>query len=222
VPLRCPRCGNVFHAPAAGSAALAETALPADPPRRSRAQGPLPPALSAGDRDFRLRPAPARRGVLLLVAVLLVGALGSGSACCLGVAGLGWGYYQPAAGGPDPGPGPDAIVAEPGTWTVLFRADDPAVWDSDSPGKQFAIPLRKAPATVHYLRLRRMDTSAALILPVKRAQLGTDEIPGPRQKHVWNGTAKLEWSGRHLGIVQGQRFPFPAPDGMITVFDNAQ
>jgi hypothetical protein len=220
-PLRCPRCGNVFHAPAAAAraparepAALAETALPADAPRRAAAP------VSVGDRDFHLRrPAPARRGgTLLLVGALLIGALGAAGVCCVGAAGLGWWYYQ-AAGSP-PGPGPDAIVAEPGTWTVLLRADDPAVWNTDSPSKQFAVPLRRAPATVHFVRLRRMDTGESLILPVTRQQLGTGEIPAAGRKYSWNGTAKFEWSGTHLGIVQGQRFPFPAPNGMITVLND--
>src|SRR4051794_31269807 len=49
----------------------------------------------------------------------------------------------------------------PPRWTILFRADDPSVWDTDAKGakgEQIAIPLRFAPATFRYLRLRRMDT----------------------------------------------------------------
>jgi hypothetical protein len=228
-PVRCPRCGNVFSPPdadvfdalpATEPAALAETALPPETPQRSGSGHDGSSAAAVGDRDFRLRPAPVRRGGALLVAALLGGALGLVGVCCLGVGGLALWYSRPAPQSLDAGVAPDAIVAEPGTWTVLFRADDPVVWDTDSPGKQFAIPLRKAPATVRYVRLRRMDTSEALILPVTRRQLGTGDIPAAGQKYSWNGTAKFEWSGRHLGIVQGQRFPFPAPNGMITVLND--
>src|SRR5262245_5630548 len=63
---------------------------------------------------------------------------------------------------------------KPARWTILFRADDPSVWDKDAQGakgEQIAIPLKFAPATFRYLRLRRMDTREALILPLTPDQL---------------------------------------------------
>jgi hypothetical protein len=111
---------------------------------------------------------------------------------------------------------------EPARWTILFRADDPSVWDKDAKGakgEQIAIPLKYAPA-FRYLRLRRMDTGEALILPLTRDQLENGKPRAPEEAFWWNGTAKEEWKGRHLGIVHGPRFSFPVPKGMIAVMND--
>ncbi len=102
-------------------------------------------------------------------------------------------------------------------WTVLFRSDDPSVWDTDSPGKNFAIPLKKAPAKFRYLRLRRMDSGEMLILPLTPAELRNGKAPSAEAGYGWNGTAKLDWEGRHLGIAQGPRYKFPAHKEKIAV-----
>jgi hypothetical protein len=102
-------------------------------------------------------------------------------------------------------------------WTVLFRADDPSVWDTYAPGEKFAVPLQDAPDTFRYLRLRRMDTGAALILPLTPDQLHNGKPPTRDKGFWWNGTAKEDWKGRHLGIVEGPRHKFPAPRDMIGV-----
>jgi serine/threonine protein kinase len=102
-------------------------------------------------------------------------------------------------------------------WTVLFRADDPSLWNTDSPGARFAMPLRKAPAVIRHLRLRRMDSGEALILALRRDDLDRVGIPTPQAPHRWNGTSKAQWGGRHLGIAQAPRHKFPAPKGMIVV-----
>jgi hypothetical protein len=103
----------------------------------------------------------------------------------------------------------------PARWTILFRADNPALWNTRAKGK--AIPLTQAPAKVRYLRLRRMDTGEALILPITRELLWNGTPKTPDVGHWWNGTAKLDWKGRHLGIAQAPRHKFPAPHGMIAV-----
>lgn len=110
----------------------------------------------------------------------------------------------------------------PAKWTILFRADDPAVWDTDAKanGQQIAIPLQFAPATFRYLRLRRMDTWDALILPMTREQMQNGKPPARESSFWWNGTSKEEWKGRHLGIVQGPRHRFPAPKDMIAVMND--
>jgi hypothetical protein len=106
---------------------------------------------------------------------------------------------------------------EEANWTVLFRSDDPSVWDTDSPGKKYAIPLKQAPAKFRYLRLRRMDTGESLILPLTSAELRNGKAPSAEAGSWWNGTAKLDWEGRHLGIAQAPRHKFPAHKGMIGV-----
>jgi hypothetical protein len=131
----------------------------------------------------------------------------------LSAAGLACG--QASADKQDPPPAPPR-------WTILFRSDDPSVWDKDAKGangEQVAIPLKFAPARFRYLRLRRMDTWDALILPLTPDQLQNGEPRAPEADFWWNGTAKEEWKGRHLGIVQMPRHKFPAPHGMIAVMN---
>ena len=88
------------------------------------------------------------------------------------------------------------------------------MWDTDAKnakGEQIAIPLKFAPTTFAYLRLRRMDTGAALILPLTPDQLQNGKPPTPEEGFWWNGANKDEYKGRHLGIVQGPRRKFPEP-----------
>src|SRR5207237_1308559 len=94
-------------------------------------------------------------------------------------------------------------------WTVLFRSDDPAVWDTSSQGDRFAIPLNRAPTVIHYVRLRRLDNGETLILPLTRRQLDGCEYPEPPHNYGWNGSKKKDDKGNlHLGIVQGPRVKF--------------
>ncbi len=104
-------------------------------------------------------------------------------------------------------------------WTILLRSDDPSVWNTAGNGRNYAVPLNQAPATIRYLRLRRMDTAEMLILPMNRAQLGVATLPREPQGYSWNGSAKQEWGGRHLGIAQGPRMKFPIPRGTITILN---
>src|SRR5262245_30452962 len=82
---------------------------------------------------------------------------------------------------------------EPPRWTILFRSDDPSVWDTDAKdakGQQCAIPLRFAPDTFRYMRLRRMDTFEALILPLTPDDLENGKPDDPDARFWWNGTAE--------------------------------
>ena len=105
-------------------------------------------------------------------------------------------------------------------WTVLFRSDDPRLWNTDCNGKDYAIALRRAPATIHYLRLRRMDTREMLILPLSRAQLDKATHPAEPKGYSWNGTSKEEEGARHLGIAVAPRHRFPIPRNMITLMND--
>jgi hypothetical protein len=107
-------------------------------------------------------------------------------------------------------------------WKILFRSDDPSVWDTDAKnakGEQIAIPLKFAQKSLRYLRLRRMDTYDDLILPLTRDQLQNGKPPTPEEGFWWNGSNKEEYKGRHLGIVEGPRFKFPVPKGMISTMN---
>jgi hypothetical protein len=121
---------------------------------------------------------------------------------------------------PPPGPPPQPQLtpfdrnAASRNWTILFRAKDPALWGTDAPRfNDFAVSLRYAPLDTKYLRLRRMDTGDTLIIAIKREQLAgaanVDRLPG------WNGTARDEYGGRHLGIVVPPRYEWQTNEGMI-------
>jgi hypothetical protein len=163
------------------------------------------------------RVSPPRRALtlwLVLGGAALVGLL----ATILIVAGLlalhGWPAGAGAAHDPKGAQGKAA------RWTVLFRADDPALWNTNHPGPQFGLPLDKAPDPVRFLRLRRMDTGEALILCVTGAQLGKGNMPTPQEGCWWNGTASDEYGARHLGIVQAPRFRWPHLDGVVSVMND--
>jgi hypothetical protein len=105
-------------------------------------------------------------------------------------------------------------------WTILFRSDDPAAWNKDAKnakGEQVAIPVRFAPPNLRYLRLRRMDTGEALILPLDFDDLRNGKPPKPEEGFWWNGANDDGYKGRHLGIVQAPRRKFPEPQGLICV-----
>src|SRR5207248_2931592 len=73
-------------------------------------------------------------------------------------------------------------------WQVLFRADDPSIWNTDSPDeKRFAIPVSQAHPKVRYLRLKRMDTGEAIIVPIRHGDLLQAKM---EQGPFWNGTAR--------------------------------
>jgi hypothetical protein len=90
----------------------------------------------------------------------------------------------------------------PQGWTILFRSDDPAVWNTESPGAKFAIPIRRAHKDIRYLRLKRMDTGDFLIVPIKANQIAREDQPQQAEGYWWNGTAHDSWGARHMGLVQ--------------------
>jgi hypothetical protein len=103
-----------------------------------------------------------------------------------------------------------------GPWVILFRADDPTVWNTNGSGKHYAVPLDKAPENLKYLRLRRVDTGDFMILPVTRKELAKADLT-PNQPYRWNGTNKNEYGGHHLGIGQGPKLPWLSNQGMICI-----
>jgi hypothetical protein len=122
----------------------------------------------------------------------------------------------------DPQEKKDAVPA-PAKWSILFRADDPSVWNKDAKGPDgvpIAVPLKSAPDNFSYLRLRRMDTREALIIAVTPEQLENGKAPTPEAGFWWNGGNKEEYEGRHLGIAHGPRYKFPVPHGMIAVMED--
>jgi hypothetical protein len=64
-------------------------------------------------------------------------------------------------------------------WTVLFRADDPLIWDHNTgdatADNGYAISSKKAPEKIRFLRLKRMDTGDVVIVKMNRELLPRSE-----------------------------------------------
>ena len=108
---------------------------------------------------------------------------------------------------PEPKSGPKQT-----NWQVLFRSDDPSIWNTRSPGDaKFAIPASEANDNIRYLRLKRMVTGESLIVPITCADLTEAPRRFDRGGASWNGSAAMEFGGSHLGIVESRplRRPFP-------------
>ncbi len=59
-------------------------------------------------------------------------------------------------------------VIDASGWTVIFRSDDPIVWNSGSgdptDANGYAVTTDKVPADMRYLRLARTDSGGAVII----------------------------------------------------------
>jgi hypothetical protein len=119
-------------------------------------------------------------------------------------------------------------------WMVLFRNDEPNVWNTDKGNpdlaKGFAGTLDKSPKTVLYLRMKRMDTGEAVIVPLNRACLTDNATIGINDVMLWAGGNKT-WtkSGeaeKFLGICdqaffaekEGELYLAQTKDGKDTGF----
>jgi len=86
-------------------------------------------------------------------------------------------------------------------WTVIFRSDDPAVWDTDrSTGTlSYAVPLSKIGGPIRYLKLTRPTTGQFVIVPMRAMWLAG--IRSVTKVHGWQGSkARISSGGYCLGI----------------------
>jgi|GEM_PF-1756385 len=111
------------------------------------------------------------------------------------------GLLLPWAGGVQVGAGAAdlaAASADNSGWTVIFRADNPLLWNTNagdsSSQNGYAIQLTSAPAELRFLKLTRMDTAAAVIIA-----LGRGAKPAPWKPEQLTRTATLDgnlvWDG---------------------------
>lgn len=94
--------------------------------------------------------------------------------------------------------GAKAPSIDSGRWTVLFRSNDPKIWNSstnEGPNR-FAVPISNAPANTKYLRLKR-ETGQYVIIELNKSQIGKRFENG---QIGWVGTNHFQWNGHHLGI----------------------
>ena len=82
---------------------------------------------------------------------------------------------------------------------VVFRGDNPRIWNSDfnDGSGRIAIPLARVPQDIDYLRLRRLDNGDSIVLPISRDKLlaGGDT----REPRGWCGKVERYFGGHHLG-----------------------
>lgn len=106
--------------------------------------------------------------------------------------------------------------ARPDHWRVLFRSKKPELWNTNTQdGDDFAIPLKSVPAGTKYLRLRRMDTGEAIIIPMTVNRVNRADPQGPKVR--WNGEGRDEHGGYHLGIAEGATAKFMEGKGTIGI-----
>jgi len=123
---------------------------------------------------------------------------------------------------PEPPPQPPATdfvtddPLRPIHWRVFFRSKKPELWNTNTQdGDDFAIPLSSLQFGTKYLRLRRMDTGEAIIIPMTIHRVGYADPPGRAVR--WNGDGNEEFGGYHLGIAEGQLAKFMEGKGTIGV-----
>jgi hypothetical protein len=91
---------------------------------------------------------------------------------------------------------------DPGTdhgWLVLFRSADPSLWgtDTNEGPARFSRELSHCPKDVHFLKLSA-GGARTVIIPIA-FEILAKENPG-NTGYSWNGSSKMEYGGRHLGI----------------------
>ena len=96
------------------------------------------------------------------------------------------------------------LTPETSGWKVLFRASNPALWNTSSDDESdFSVTLDDFADEIHWLRVRRMDTNDAAIIPLTRDDLL--KVKELDDGVFWNGTGQRVTSAgkthRKLGIV---------------------
>jgi hypothetical protein len=109
-----------------------------------------------------------------------------------------------------------AAKAIESSWTVIFRSNDPRIWGNDvnaGPNHR-SVSLLRVPDTMKYLRLRECAKNQYVVISLTRDRLDKDSSDG---LIGWNGTAKMDWKGCHLGIFDRTTDEQKAGDVSISV-----
>lgn len=101
------------------------------------------------------------------------------------------------ASGPTSSPAPDSPADN--RWTVIFRSDDPARWNSATrESDAFAVPLDSVPHDIRYLRLRNFEGDS-VIIPITADDLRKN-APHGKDKWGWEGRNYDRCKAHHLGV----------------------
>lgn len=89
-----------------------------------------------------------------------------------------------------------------GGWEVIFQSGDPRIWNTDSNKKDlFAVPVKKVPKKIKYLKMMRMDSKDFVIVEATKNDLDSNNPNG--RDFYFNGSNWVQ-PGLHvrtLGIV---------------------
>lgn len=101
-------------------------------------------------------------------------------------------------------------------WLVLFRAADPSLWgtNTNEGPTRFATELSHCPKDVRFLKLSA-GGARSVIIPITSEALA-QENPGSAG-FSWNGSSKLEYGGRHLGICDNHKNMAHQGTGFISI-----
>jgi hypothetical protein len=79
--------------------------------------------------------------------------------------------------------------AQEAEWTVILRGDTPKNWCKDvgNPNDANGYAVKTAPAGVQFLRVRRMDTKEAVIIPMTNTLLTVSQPIGGNKDFWWTG-----------------------------------
>ncbi|MCB1236499.1 MAG: hypothetical protein KDM91_15635 [Verrucomicrobiae bacterium] len=107
---------------------------------------------------------------------------------------------SPPAESAEPSKDGRAIPATcPARGLVIFRGNDPALWNRDlyRGANHRARALESVPSDARWLRLRRLDTGASVLVEIDHAGLGKE---GGAAGFGFNGSNEVFYGARHLGV----------------------
>lgn len=113
----------------------------------------------------------------------------------------------------------DPLAAVSAGWTVLFRSQDPSIWNSDvkrSVNHQ-AMKLDKAPEKTRYLKMTDCVRNSYVIVEITKDNLSKCV---DTNGYGWNGTNKFEWKAYQLGIYDPAWNKFGRGDICIRTMPN--
>lgn len=103
------------------------------------------------------------------------------------------------------------------TWTVVFRSADPGRWNTaHTDGRNMSIPVVAVSKDIKSLRLRRMDTGATVVIPMKKEWLSEKHLD-ETAKIGWESKNSEYWKSKKLGIFRADVELRNTPPGTVYV-----
>jgi hypothetical protein len=99
---------------------------------------------------------------------------------------------------------PRVGAGKPQDWLVIFKSDNPRLWNTDSEGPDgFSKSLKELPANIKYLRMSMpgKGPASSAIIEITTERVAQKSVSG---KVGWQGAKEDNYGGLHLGIYHGQ------------------